>query len=189
MQYPDAFTIDERYDRVHASDRRSRFGVYLAKQAFLDLDDELTTDPALFAAVGLETAMPPVMTPAYVNTHRRILEVCSRRDDDGRVAIEVDLASSLPSPAARLLGWEWRSWHTDQASGRYFAPEDNDRPAAYSRVTLRIPLDRRRLPEPRYHRDGTPSVAVAKEAVQLAVLQLNGTLGEPLAALAPRRAA
>lgn len=189
MHPPTAFTIDERYDRVHASDRRSRFGVYLAKQPFSDFDDEPTRDPALFAALALETALPPIMSPPYVIAHRRILDVRVHRDDDARVAVEVDLATPLPTAALKLIGWHWRSWCTDRTSGRYYAPEDNDRPAALSRVTLRIPLDRRRLPAPRYHQNGAPKAGVAKEAVQLAVLQLNGTLGELLVALAARSAA
>lgn len=183
MQFPDAFTIDERYDRVHAGDRRSRFGAYLTRRTFLDVDDEPTSDPAWFAIMALETALPPVMSPPYVAPHRRILRVRGHRDDDCRGAVAVDLAASLPTAAAQLLSWRWRGWNTDGNLGHYYPPADNDRPIALCRLSLRVPLTAQRLPEPRYRADGTPHVGIAKEAVQLAALQLNGALGELLAAL------
>lgn len=191
MQFPAAFTIDDRYDRVHASDRRSRFGAYLAMRSsqFLSTDEVPTVDPAVFAATAFTTGLSPVMTPPYVATHRRILNVCSHIDEERRVAMAVDLAVSLPFKAAELLGWRWRGWDTTGSTGRYRMPYDNERPAACAHVTLRIPIDSRRLPDPRYRHDGSPNVEVAKEAVQLAALQLNGALGELLAALAPGRAA
>lgn len=190
MHLPDAFTIDERYDRVHASDRRSRFAVYLAQRAdvFLDGDGEPTRDPSLFAISGLEIALPSVMSPPYVAPHRRILGARGHCDDDRRVAVEVDVAAPLP-PTAQVFGWQWRSWVSDGASGRYFAPDDNGRPIALCQLTLRLPLDGRRLPEPRYRSDCSPHIDTAKDAVQLVVLQLNGALAELLAALATTRVA
>lgn len=191
MQFPAAFTIDERYDRVHASDRRSRFGAYLTMRtsSFLDAGDAPTANPAIFAVTAFTTGLSPVMAPPYVATHRRILNARSHIDEERRVAMAVDLAVPLPPSAAELLTWRWRGWDTTGATSRYRIPDDNDRPAAFAQVTVRIPIDSRRLPEPRYRRDGSPNVEVAKEAVQLTALQLNGTLGEVLAALAPRRAA
>lgn len=188
MQFPNAFTIDERYDRVHASDRRSRFGAYLRQRSFVE-SGQRVDDPALFAAIAFEIALPPVMSPPYVAAHRCVLDVYRHSDDDGRAAIAVDLATSLPTPASELLGWRWRGWNIDGPSGRFRAPHDNERPVALSRVTLRHPIDARKLPAPRYTAAGTPHVDTAKEAVQLLALQLNGVLGELLAALAPRRAA
>lgn len=44
MQLPSGFTIDERYDRVHTSDRQSRHGAYLTRNAFLN-DDEPVQPP------------------------------------------------------------------------------------------------------------------------------------------------
>lgn len=191
MHIPDAFTIDERYDRVHASDRRSRYGVYLAQRAgmFRVADDQPTADAAEFAAAALEVGMSPIMSPPYVGSHRRILYVGRHRDEDGRTAISLELAAPLPAGLDALLGWHWRGWCTSAANSHFYVSCDNDRPTAVARLALRIPLDARRLPEPRYHHDGTPQIGTAKEAVQLTALQLNGVLGELLTALTSRRAA
>ena len=190
MSCPDAFSVDERYDRVHASNRRSRYGAYLVKAATaFDIAGEPTTDAANFAAAALEIALPPVMAPPYVTSHRRILDTWSHHDDDGRVAIGISMATPHPVGIDSLLGWRCRGWSRDNTSGQLHVSDDNGRPAAYSQLTMRIPLNPRRLPQPRYRADGTPHVDTAKEAVQLAIVQLNGVLGELLAALTTRRAA
>lgn len=105
------------------------------------------------------------------------------------MAVAVALAVPLPHNAVTALGWHWRSWTVDGRSDRYASPEDNDRPAAYAKLTVRVPLAGRRLPEPRYHGSGKPHLETAKEAVHLAVVQLNGALGELLGRLSTRRAA
>lgn len=158
MQLAHAFTIDEHYDRVHASDRTSRFGVYLARLAgAFRIDDDprcpLIADPVRFAATAWEISRPPVMDPPYVTAHSRVLDTASHQDDDGRTAIGIHLAVSTEMNEQSCLDWCWRGWSTDGPHGHHTAPHDNTYPVALTQLKLRIPLEASTLPQPRYRED------------------------------------
>lgn len=180
------FTIDDRYDRN--SDGTSRFAAYLAGRAqwFSDLTDTgvPTSDVTRFAEYAFRIALAPIMAPGYVHTHPRIRDVLADRDEDGRLAIAVSLAAPLPGPvAAAIAGRGWRDWDRDWHTGQWSVPERNDRPAAYTLVTIRVPIIPDPLPTPDYDPTGTPRVGAAKAAVQQVCRQLNHALGDVFAAL------
>lgn len=79
--------------------------------------------------------------------------------------------------------WRWRGWerHGHDPS-LWVVPYDNDRPAAYTMVTLRIPLDGAALPRPRY-RAGVADTATAKQAVWVLCGLLNDQVDPVLDAL------
>lgn len=176
--------IDTRTDRDLASDGVSRYGAYLRQGAhrFRDWDDTLTTDAAVFAAQAFEIACAPVMSPPYVVTHPRVLTCVPHRDEDDRRALQVDLAMALPTRVGAALSGVWRGWqHT--SSGMVFAPWDNDRPAAYTTLTLRLPFPASdRLPGPAYVH-GAPHTPTARDAVWALVDHANSALGAVVAAV------
>lgn len=179
-----AFTIDEGYD-IHVAGC-SRYGNYLAGRShlFLDDDGQLTGDPVVFAAIALSIACSPVMSPGYVYTHPRITNFARRWDDEGRLAaFGVTLIAPLPvSIAEAIRGQDWQDWRRDWSSEFWFEPDSNDRPAAYTVVTIRIPVAGFELPTPLYEA-GAPQVAAAKAAVAALCAHLNTHLATILTAL------
>src|SRR3954465_11077461 len=126
-----AFVRNEAHDLDAASNGRSRFEVYLGlnTRRFQDYDNEPTMDAAEFAVAALLTALPPVMTPGYVRTDSRVLDVVLHRDDEGRMAVVVTLVSALP---ARVEGWSGSRPRRWLREGRgpvrsWVEPDDNDR--------------------------------------------------------------
>lgn len=182
-----AFWIDDVYDRDYASDGRSRYGAYLAARTHLFReDDEPVTDPVLFARLAFTIASSPIMAPGYVHHHPRVLDVAWCRDDEGRTAVEVRLIAPLPEPIAAVIRRDrrlWADWSRPWPGDHWFAPYDNDRPGAYTTVTIRIPLDPTALLAPTYHR-GAPDLATAQAAVRAVCGLLNTALADILAALA-----
>ncbi|MBB5808954.1 hypothetical protein F4560_008722 [Saccharothrix ecbatanensis] len=179
-----AFRVDNRRDQDLASDGVSRYGAYLRQDAarFADLEDL----PAEFATAALRVALPPVMSPGYVLTHPRVLDVEPHWDDEGRLAIAVTLVSELP---ARLAGvcarWAgWRRERSDWFDGapRWSAPYDNDRRAVLPQVRVLVPVPVDCLPVPRL-RHGAPDLNAAKCAVSSIVHVINHDLAPVLDAL------
>lgn len=191
MATPDCpFWIDDDYDRNHASNT-SRYGNYLASRAhrFTDPDTmEPTTDPAEFAGLAWEISQSPIMAPGYVHSHPRIQSVSTTRDDDNRFGVVLTLAAPLPAPLAAAIstgssGERWQDWDRDWYSGWWFEPYALDRPAAYTTVTVRIPVPRDCLPVPAYRSNGDPDVDTAKETVRVLCSRLNQRLLPLFAAL------
>jgi hypothetical protein len=175
---PLAFTVGETYDRDFSSDGLSRFGAYLRQRAgMFDDGDGLTTDSCSFAVSAWRIAQSPIMVPGYVGTHPRVLGTEAHWDDDRRVAITVRVAAPLqPSLVRAIDGWRWRGWeHVGYTETRWVEPYDNDRPAAFTIVTLRIPLAAATLPTPRY-RAGAAETGTAKQAVHAVRDRLNEQL-------------
>lgn len=176
--------IDNTTDRELASDGVSRYGAYLHQGAhrFLDWDDEPTSDPAAFAAAAWEIATSPVMSPPYVVTHPRVITCVPHRDEDGRRALQVDVAMRLPARVRAALPPVWRGWqHTRR--GPFYAPWDNDRTAVYATVTVRLPFPATdRLPAAAYD-GGLPHTPTAKDAVRVLVAHANTALAGLLAAI------
>jgi len=181
-----AFRVDEAYDVRNAGDGHSRYGAYLFSRdhQFRDRDEDgPVTDPCEFAARAFMIASPPAMSPGYVREHPRVRRVSWCRDDEDRVGFEIQLAAPLPAPIEHAIrGKHWAGWHHQWRPDFWWEPYDNDRPGAYTVVTVRVPLTADMLPAPVYQ--GTvPDVAVAKQAVGAVCQRLNSHLTGILAAL------
>lgn len=173
MEFIRVFEPDEDYDIRYASDGVSRYGAYLSRNADLfDHDGDLTTDAARFAAAAWRIAHPPTMCPGYVSHHGRVQDTSTRWDDEGRLAVTVELAVSA-SPEVTAFG-SWRHWSCDD-HGRWTEPTDLVAPIAVTVVRVAIPLAGVRLPQPRYHRR-CPDTTTAKRAVQAFCVLLNHEL-------------
>lgn len=176
--------VDEDYDRDYASNGRSRYGAYLAMHSreFTDAEvDAPTADPLLFAAAAFTIACAPIMAPGYVRRHPRIHGLSWCWDEEQRVAFEVGVAAPLPAGIARVIagrGWAGWQWHR----GAWWEPDTNDRPGAYTVVTVRVPLPAHLLPTPAYTRDGVPELDTARRAVRAVCRQLNDHLAAILTA-------
>lgn len=178
--------IDEITDRELASDGVSRFGAYLRQGAhrFLDWDDMPTRDPAAFAARAFEIATTPIMSPPYVVTHPRVITCVPHRDEDDRHALHIDMAMGLPARVRTELPGFWRGWQ-QTSGGMFYAPWDNDRPAAYATVTFRVPFPPvDHLPAPAYdHGAGrSPHIPTAQAALLALVAHANDALAGGLLA-------
>lgn len=176
--------IDEITDRELASDGVSRYGAYLRQAAhrFQDWDEEPTSDPATFAAQAFEIACTPIMSPPYVVTHPRVITCVPHRDEDGRYAVQFELAVGMAQRFRLALPSGWRGWQQTR-NGVYFAPWDNDYPAAYATATVRLPFPHPdRLPTPAYDH-GAPHTPTAQHAVRVLVAHANAALGDALTAI------
>ncbi|GAA4851310.1 hypothetical protein GCM10025787_38110 [Saccharopolyspora rosea] len=168
------FATDERYDRDHASDYRSRYGAYLRQNValFLDFYDEPTRDRLEFAAAAWRVAQSPVMSPGYVIRHPRIVETSAAWDFEGRMGITVAVAAEVPRQLARSLYGSWRGWDR-----QYWAePEDNNFPVATALLRFRVPMSPDGLPVPSYSPAAVPNTDTAKAAVEVICGRLNSAL-------------
>jgi hypothetical protein len=133
----------------------------------------------VFALTAFEIGSPPIMSPGYLRHHPRIQHVTRHRDDYGRYALAVELAASLPTGAPDYLsGWSWAGWCEDQG---WSPPWDNDRPAAYTTLTIRMPVSADWLPKAAYDQSGNPSWPRVRLAVRELCTRLSATLDGTLA--------
>lgn len=180
MHDTSAFRVDHQHDVDAASDRRSRYGVYLSQKHQLFRYDGTgqppTSCPVRFALAAWTVAMPPIMAPGYVVPHARIQDA-GFHWDDSRAALEVRIAMSPPAIASRLPS-RWLGWCRDEWS-RWQDPYSNDNVTVLSFLTVRIPLAAGLLPSPRYAR-GFPDTQAAMDAViaicRIANTELHGLL-------------
>jgi hypothetical protein len=161
-----AFSTNDAYDRDMASDGRSRYGAYLRQKADMFRDgDDWTENSVRFALTAWQIAQSPIMAPGYVRSHPRVLHNCEHWDDEGRGALTIQLATALPTQVARSvrsLGWcDW-----ERHDQRWVEPYDNDRPAAFASIFVRVPLSPDSLPAPSYH-SRTPDTGIAQLAVHV----------------------
>ena len=175
---------DAAWDRAYASDRRSRYGAYLADHAklfdpFKDAPDGITSDPVEFAIAAFHVATGAIMSPGYLRWHGRVCDhQLGRSEHDGRLLVSVTLASSPPA----RLPWSWSGWDR-QLDGSWREPEDR-RPVALGRLELRWPVPTEQLPQPARPRvAGRPNLADARRAVAILVHVVNATAGPVLGAL------
>jgi hypothetical protein len=180
--------IDRGHDRAAASDRVSRYGVYLAGNAGLfdpwgEAADGITRDPVEFAIAAFKVATGPIMSPGLVRWHGRVCDYGTTwSEHDGRLVLSVTLAVASPV----RLPWDWRRWERD-FHGDWLEPDDR-RPTGLTRLELRWPVPTDRLPTPvRPRRPGVPNLADAAGAVAVLVEQVNATVGPVLAELEARR--
>lgn len=160
-----AFWIDDVYDRDMASDGCSRYGAYVRQKAYMFRDgDDWIDDNVRFAITAWRIAQPPIMSPGYVRNHPRVLDNCEHWDDEGRVALTVELSIALPTQMARTtMHLDWYGW--DRKDERWIKPYDNDRPAAFATLVVRVPLPAARFPSPSYQ-DAVPRVRTAQLAAR-----------------------
>jgi hypothetical protein len=180
-----ALWINEVYDRDNASDRCSRYGAYLRQwtRRFAEVGE----DAGEFAQLAFAIACSPVMSPGYVRTHSRVLRIDWRWDAEYRPAVEVGLVVPLPALVLGVIGGSgsWRGWMAHGlGEARYWAePEDNDRRAAFTTLTLRCPIDVAELPLPSFYGNAHPDVHTAKSAVRVVCGQVNTHTDAVLAVL------
>lgn len=179
------FVLHDVYDLAHASDRRSRYGAYLAQNTrrFRGEDGRPTSDSAEFAAAAFVIASAPIMSPPYVSTHPRVVFAAPRWDEDRRCGLVIDLATPVSSSVADHLPTRATGWEHDPSTGRHFPPEGNDALAAYSRLTVRLPLPVDLLPSPAYTAMGIAEVETAKRAVRVLSSHANCVLTHLIVAL------
>lgn len=178
------FHVDDRYDRVHASDGFSRFGAQIALRlpVVLSHDPQVLADRARWGAFTWATATMPVMTPGYVQWIDPIEDI-RVECDDGDLAVEADVRICPPALQTR--------------QGREWTPPDNrcasrcDDRFVLSKVTLRANLVPKQLVapprEPRRHNEVTWA---AKAAVRVIATALEARLAPAIPALSslvPRR--
>jgi hypothetical protein len=179
-----AFEPDEDYDRAHASDAVSRYGVYLAQHAYMFTDEDHgqpTTDPVLFAGAAWQIANSQTMEPGYVRAHGRVQVTEVRWDYEANPAVCVALAVSF-APEAAGFTYPWRRWTRDEL-GHWVCRLDFTRPTAVTTLRVEVPLTGVDLPSPCYldRVPGCPDTAAAKQAVAILCRLLNAALAHVLA--------
>lgn len=176
-----AFTVDDDYDREMASPGPSRFGVYLRQQADAFRDCEAADSAVRFALTAWRIAQSPIMAPGYVRWHPRVQENVEHWDDDGRVALTIEVAAPLPVVLSRLaVCRSWRDWERIGDRQHWVEPYDNDRAAAFTTLFIRVPIQPSLLPTPKFQQD-IPSISTAKQAVR-SLCRIANTAVEPILA-------
>jgi hypothetical protein len=162
----------------------SRYGMYLAYRAAQFGGERC---PARFAVLAAEVAAEQVMSPPYLVTHPRLCGWYGYADQEGRTAVDVAVAVPLPAVFASAMGrHNWGGWARitwDQRRFVWVSPYDAGQAAAWTTITVRVPLDAAGLPTPVYDADGTPDVDVARRAVRALAMRVNEALGGLLAGL------
>lgn len=175
-----AFTVDDGYDADMASDGNSRFGAYVRQRSTMFCEDGHPVDDSVrFALTAWRIAQPPIMSPGYVRSHPRVVNNREYWDDEGRVALAVDLAVELTAEISRSLGYIWNGWRAEGFSRQRIEPYDNDRPAAFTTLTVRVPIRADLLPPPAY-RCAFPATDNARLAVNAICELINQMVGPVL---------
>jgi hypothetical protein len=179
-------TIDEDHDRAYARDRMSRYGAYVRARAhrFVDWDEKTITDAEQFAALAFEIGLSPIMAPPYVRSHPRAVNVAAHVDEDGRHAVQVDLAITTPAALTASLPDARRGWQrtytvaSDRPDDWWYEPGDNDMATVITTLTARVPFPAADLlPGASYDDHGNPHVPTAQLAVRTLVDHVNAELG------------
>ncbi|HZR50419.1 MAG TPA: hypothetical protein VFB06_12975 [Streptosporangiaceae bacterium] len=136
-----AFWIDYEYDRVMASDGRSRFASYVRRASasgeWAECWDGTWDDDAVravqFASASWRVATSPVMSPGYVRHHNRIrsarVEV-NPWDTSLCAAVEIIIPQPRQLAAARDSGngSMWWDWQQENHGGEqvYLEPSEQE---------------------------------------------------------------
>jgi hypothetical protein len=153
--------------------------------AFTDTLDDIA--PVAFAAIAWRLATPPVLVPAYVGWHRRILSATCRRNEwDGSLAARVEFVAPLPAPLTASRTWQhdrgWRGW--PELFGQYVEPAERDlahQPYLRATLALEAPVPLGGLPMPPDDPDEVPGAA--RRAVAQLTRELNLLVGPVIAQL------
>ena len=149
------FWIEHEHDRIAASDRVSRYGVYVRQRVaggFAECWDGTFEDRLAerFAALAWQTATGPVIAPAYADWRSPVLSARLGLDadsgSDGLIAT-VEIASGWPrglgDERGHVGGRSWYSWPRERSwgGGEYLrAPYEDEvaRGGYYALTTLRL---------------------------------------------------
>jgi hypothetical protein len=186
------FWVDREYDRSHASDGISRYGVYLRDAAFEPWTDH---DQAVeWAVFAWARATGPVMSPGYVRYHPRVLGARLERSGwDGSLAAGVSLVSAWPEQLTGALARAvqlgdreayWQDWPVEYRGGGtayYYQPSEADiaaRPYLLTTVGVQFTVPSAALPDP-------PAASAARleagrQAVAVVLAELNRVVGPVL---------
>lgn len=189
------FHINDRDDRTSASDRKSRYGAYLALN--LDhfredpADPTLITDCVAFTSAAWRLATRPTMSPGYVTWGGRILAAtCDYNGEDGSLIAGIDLATPPPAALDKLtlpgIG-RWAGWDHHSTYG-YCEPSERAltlHPAVLTTTRVLLPFrpDQLHLPAPIPATEPDQLTHEAKAAVRKLVDLLNGHIGPIIGAL------
>ncbi|MFD8483209.1 hypothetical protein [Kitasatospora sp. NPDC059673] len=170
---------DDVADRRDASDGRSRFGAYLARNAGLLHDDGDPLSAREFAFSVWQIATSPVMSPGYVR-HRpdlHALALVSHGEDMDQVAVRIDVPLRHHHLAARtdhrLADWQRDVWATADGFTALDQPRPTGRPALLATATVLLPVPARVLVAPTATTPGHEMTAQAKNAVAALVIWTN----------------
>ncbi|MFF3848017.1 hypothetical protein [Streptomyces sp. NPDC002328] len=179
--------VDDDYDRVNASDGRSRFGAYLAQHPrdFEAWAPE-ALNPSEFAAAAWRIATSPVMSPGYVRTRPDLAGITTGFAEDGPDLVLTVRVPVLHSDLHVRLPYEWRDWQSrnyrhDGSFPEREAPDDRH-PAVLATAEVRVPIDEALLPAPKHLR-GPGLLADAREAVFTLAELVNDKAGPVVARL------
>lgn len=178
---------EARAFRIEA-DEAKRYGEYVRMAAFTPwTDSDRHIELAVYA---WDRGTGPVMVPAYIRRHGRILTTqIARNDWDGSMIGQVDLLIGQPTQFCNGLpgpgdGY-WRSWPSEFSfsSDRevFYEPSGEDLARSgylLASVSLRFPIPTSRLPQP--HPDGA-DIDTCKRAVGVLVDELNAIVGPVIA--------
>jgi hypothetical protein len=190
-----AFWVDRDYDREHASDGISRYGAYLRDAAFEPWTDQ---DRAVeWAVFAWERATGPVMSPAYVRYHPRVLGARLERSGwDGGLVAGVTLVSAWPEQLTRALARAvrlgdreayWQDWPAEYRGGGstcYYEPSEADvaaRPYLLTTVSVQFTVPSAALPGP--PADVAARLEAGRQAVAVVLAELNRIVGPVLSAV------
>lgn len=142
--------------------------------------------PAQFAAAAWRIATGPVMAPAYVRRHRRVISAqvrASEWDESLIACVDLVTSQSAAAPFATIRGGTWRDWPTEYRGGEYhFAdPADEDLTRAsylLTTVSAQFAVPSVRLPRAPA---GMPAAAelasLARNAVRVLAGELSAAVG------------
>lgn len=184
------FVFNDRDDRDRASDRVSRYGVYLRRYPKLfaswDGDGAVTGDPVEFAAAAWQVATSPTMAPPYLDWTAERLQSVSLAHSEHAPALIARLQVAVPRPAALAGVRGFGDWDRgDRWNRGYHTPDDaglSRRPAMLSSTLLVFHFDAADL----YAPTDTPdrlTVADAKASVKRLAALLDARTAPVLAAL------
>nr|BFD92245.1 hypothetical protein KitaXyl93_36050 [Kitasatospora sp. Xyl93] len=181
--------VDDDYDRGHASDGHSRFGVYLDRYAGLPGDDEPLYTGAEFAVVAWGIATTPVMSPGYVHLRPDLLAVTAHLAEDDPSGLVLRVTAPVPhhALAARPGPGRWLDWERDCYDRGPWSPTvepiPGRRPVMLLSTYLCLPVPADTLVVPTTNRPGSELTRQAKAAVAVIAEHVNRLGGPALAAL------
>ncbi|GAB7182175.1 hypothetical protein ATKI12_2006 [Kitasatospora sp. Ki12] len=181
--------VDDDYDRRHASDGNSRFGVYLDRYAGLPREGEPPYTGAEFAVVAWGIATAPVMSPGYVRIRPDLLAVTAHPAEDDPTALVLRITAPVPHHAlatrprpGRWLDWE-RDCHDRGPWSPTVEPIPDRRPVMLLSAYLCLPVPAATLVVPTANRVGPELTGQAKAAVAVLAEHVNRLAGPAVAAL------
>ncbi|MFD7643010.1 hypothetical protein ACFV4P_20400 [Kitasatospora sp. NPDC059795] len=171
--------VDDVADRRDASDGRSRFGAYLARNAGLLHDDGDPLSAREFAFSVWQVATAPVMSPGYVR-HRPDLHgltLVTHGEDMDQVALRIDVPLRhhhlATRPDHRLADWQRDTWTTTDGFTALTEPHSTGRPALLATAAVLLPVPSHVLVTPTATTPGHDMTAQAKNAIAALVIWAN----------------